>query len=80
MKNLHIVYDEEGDLMYVRFVEKPTGPSVSLNDRIVVTYDPVTRQGQGITLIGVKDLLPLPGGEAHPLALRADLRVARAPA
>jgi len=32
VKNLHIVYDEEGDLMYVRFVEKPTGPSVSLNE------------------------------------------------
>jgi uncharacterized protein YuzE len=52
-------YDEEGDVLYMSFVSNRRASTLSLNDNIVLRYDPQASEAVGMTIIGFSDLLAL---------------------
>lgn len=69
MRDLHLGYDEEGDILYLTFSTNRQASSISLNDNLVLRYDAQTHQAIGLTVIGFSDLLTLER-EGKPLPLR----------
>lgn len=59
MRDIHMAYDEEGDILYISFVSNRRASTLSLNDNIVLRYDPHAGEAVGITVIGFADLLAL---------------------
>ncbi len=64
-----MAYDEEGDILYISFGANRRASTVSLNDNIVLRYDPQANEAVGMTIIGFSDLLALEG-EGKQLPLR----------
>lgn len=64
MRDLHFSYDEEGDLLYIAFHKGRKATSVSLNDNMVLRFDPETQEAVGLTLLDFSRLVeasaPLP--------------------
>jgi len=69
MKGLKILYDEEGDVLYVKFAEEPPGSTVSLNDMVVLRFDPETHEGLGLTFLSFSHMLPTDDGSVPGFAL-----------
>ena len=69
MKGLKILYDEEGDVLYVKFAKEPAGSTVSLNDMVVLRFDPETHEGLGLTFLSFSRMLPANDGSAPSFAL-----------
>lgn len=46
-----VLYDEEGDVLYISFVRGETGTGLDLNDHILLRVDKQTREAVGITVI-----------------------------
>ncbi len=59
MRDIHIAYDEEGDILYLSFGANRQASTLSLNDNIVLRYDSQANEAVGITVIGFSDLLTL---------------------
>jgi uncharacterized protein YuzE len=59
MRDIHMAYDEEGDILYISFVSNRQASTLSLNDNIVLRYDPHAGEAVGMTVIGFSDLLAL---------------------
>lgn len=70
MKKLDLLYEDDADLLYVKFADEPPGSTISLNDLIVLRYDPLTRRGLGLTFISLSPLLPSGDGHAPSYPLR----------
>jgi uncharacterized protein YuzE len=66
MKSLKILYDEEGDVLYVKFTEEPSGSTASLNDMVVLRFDPQTHKGLGLTFLSFSRMLPADDGSIPP--------------
>ncbi|HHH42029.1 MAG TPA: DUF2283 domain-containing protein, partial [Chloroflexi bacterium] len=64
MRELHLSYDAEGDVLYISFAKGQKGSSVSLNDNIVLRFDAPTGEAVGLTLLDFSNLVhhprPLP--------------------
>jgi uncharacterized protein YuzE len=69
MQDLHITYDEEGDILYIAFRTDRRASTLSLHDNILLRYDPQTIDVVGLTIIGFSDLLTLER-QGQSLALR----------
>ncbi len=68
MRDLHLGYDEEGDILYLAFSPNRQASTLSLNDNLILRYDPQTHQAIGLTVIGFSDLLALEReGKSLPL-------------
>lgn len=59
MRDIHMAYDEEGDILYMSFVSNRQASTLSLNDNVVLRYDPEAGEAVGMTIIGFSDLLAL---------------------
>jgi len=59
MRDLHLAYDEEGDILYMSFGSNRSASSLSLNDNVVLRYDAQAHEAVGMTIIGFSDLLAL---------------------
>ena len=74
MRDIHLAYDEEGDILYLSFGPNRQASTLSLNDNIVLRYDPQAHKAVGLTVIGFSDLLVLEGqGKLLPLRDLAEL-------
>ena len=74
MRDFHMAYDEEGDILYLSFVSNRRASTLSLNDYVVLRYDPQAREAVGMTIIGFSDLLAVEhAGESLPLRDLAEL-------
>jgi len=65
MRDIHFSYDEEGDVLYIAFRKGHKATSVSLNDNMVLRFDPETQKAVGLTLLDFSRLVEAP----DPLAL-----------
>jgi len=65
MRDIHFSYDEEGDVLYIAFHKGHKATSVSLNDNMVLRFDPETQEAVGLTLLDFSRLVEAP----DPLAL-----------
>jgi len=76
MRDLYFSYEQEGDVLYIAFDKGRKGSSVSLNDNVVLRFDPETRAALGLTLLDFSRLmsrdvpLPLSRLAELPAALR----------
>lgn len=70
MQDLHITYDEEGDILYIAFRTDRHASTLSLHDNVLLRYDPQTVEVVGLTIIGFSDLLAFER-QGQPLALRS---------
>jgi uncharacterized protein YuzE len=59
MQDIHIGYDEEGDILYIAFRTNRQASTLSLHDNILLRYDPQTAEAVGLTIIGFSELLNL---------------------
>jgi len=75
MKELKLLYEDDVDLLYVKFADEPPGSMISLNDLIVLRYDPLTRRGLGLTFVSLRPLLPSGDGCAPSYSLRDDFEM-----
>lgn len=74
MRDFHMAYDEEGDILYLSFVPNRQALTLSLNDYVVLRYDPQAHEAVGMTIIGFSDLLAVEhAGESIPLRDLAEL-------
>lgn len=69
MKTLELAYDEEGDVLYVTFQRTKKGHYQSLNDHMVVRFDPRLGEAVGLTLIDFSAMLPRADGTTPQLVL-----------
>jgi uncharacterized protein YuzE len=71
MRDIHFSYDEEGDVLYIAFHKGRKATSVSLNDNIVLRFDPETQKAVGLTLLDFSRLMEAP--DPSPLWRLAEL-------
>lgn len=79
MTTLELSYDEEGDILYITFQRRRKVAYQSLNDHIVLRYDPRTLEPLGLTLIDFSAMLPRADNSMPQFSLDvlADLPVER---
>jgi uncharacterized protein YuzE len=65
MRDIHFSYDREGDVLYIAFHKGRKATSVSLNDNMVLRFDPGTQEAVGLTLLDFSRLVET----SDPLAL-----------
>ncbi len=63
-RDLHLSYDREDDALYIAFDKGREATSISLNDNVILRFDPATREAVGLTLL---DFSRISAGEALPL-------------
>jgi uncharacterized protein YuzE len=61
MRDIHFSYDEEGDVLYIAFHKGRKATSVSLNDSMVLRFDPETQEAVGLTLLDFSRLVEASG-------------------
>jgi len=61
MRDIHFSYDEEGDVLYIAFHKGRKATSVSLNDNMVLRFDPETQEAVGLTLLDFSRLVEASG-------------------
>jgi len=57
MVNLDFLYDTEDDVLYISFAKDRRGMTLSLNDYVVLIFDPATAQAKGLTIMNYAYLL-----------------------
>jgi hypothetical protein len=57
MVNLDFLYDSEDDILYISFAKDRRGMILSLNDYVVLIFDPATAQAKGLTIMNYAYLL-----------------------
>ena len=61
MRDIHFSYDEEGDVLYIAFHKGRKASSVSLNDSMILRFDPETQEAIGLTLLDFSRLVEASG-------------------
>ena len=61
MRDIHFSYDEEGDVLYIAFHKGRKASSVSLNDNMILRFDPETQEAVGLTLLDFSRLVEASG-------------------
>lgn len=70
MRKRQILYDEEGDILYLKFSDKPAEGSVTIvEDVILLRFNRRDREAVGLTFIAFSHLLPSVGDSAPPFTL-----------
>lgn len=76
MKDLHLSYDQDADILYIAFDKGRKASSVSLNDNLVLRFDAQSGEAVGLTILDFSRLmretetLPLSRLEEFPPKLR----------
>ena len=69
MKTLEFSYDDEGDILYITFQRKRKALYQSLNDNIILRYNPRTLESYSLTLIDLSAMIPQADHAAPVFAL-----------
>lgn len=70
MKDLHITYDKEGDILYISFIKGRKATGITINENILLRFDPQTKEAVGLTLIDFSTMLPTDGNPTPTLSLK----------
>ncbi len=70
MQDLNITYDEEGDILYIAFIKGRKATGVTINENILLRFDPQTKEAVGLTFIDFSTMLPADGNPAPTLSLK----------
>lgn len=62
--------DEEGDILYISFIKGRKATGVTINENILLRFDPQTKEAVGLTLIDFSTMLPTDGNPTPTLSLK----------